>query len=298
MNRALLFLWLLPLSAFAQLQLFQFDGTNETPQPNGYANNARVPVGTASPGDTITTRFKLRNSGAGPATFPTLSLSGQGFLIAAGAPSPGDIMSPGSEREFDVNFKPTPIGVSFSATLQVGAINVILQGFSQPAAVLTLAGSQSPLISGAVIDFGSVLRGGSQPRSFTLTNPGAASLTVGSVTVSGAAFRGPIGLTAPVPLASGQAVSFQIAFEPPAGQPFQGTLSVDQRSFTLTGIGLNPPLPSAAIVLASTIGASAQQDSLSIALASASEVSGNGTLTMEFRSSVTGVTDDTAMPLP
>jgi hypothetical protein len=48
-------------------------------------------------------------------------------------------------------------------------------------------------------------------------------------------------------------------------------------------------------VFASTVGASAQQNSITIQLASASQVSGNGTLTMAFLPSVAGVTDDAAI---
>ncbi len=70
---------------------------------------------------------------------------------------------------------------------------------------------------------------------------------------------------------------------------------MDKRSFNLKGLGLDPPLPGASITLASTIGASAQQNSVSIALATASQVGGTGTLTMEFQSAVAGVTDDPAI---
>jgi hypothetical protein len=65
--------------------------------------------------------------------------------------------------------------------------------------------------------------------------------------------------------------------------------------FVLTGQGLDPPLPSASLAFASNVGASAQQNSITIPLASASQISGNGTLTMAFQPSVAGVTDDPAI---
>jgi hypothetical protein len=150
-------------------------------------------------------------------------------------------------------------------------------------------------MGGAVVDFGSVVRGASQLQSFMLYNSGGTSLTVNSLSVSGTGFRGPIGLAAPIQLAPGQTASFQIAFEPQNGQPAQGTLSVDRRAFNLKGLGLDPPLPGAAIILTSTVGASAQQNSVSIPLTSASAVSGTGTLTLEFHPSVPGVSDDAAV---
>jgi hypothetical protein len=58
---------------------------------------------------------------------------------------------------------------------------------------------------------------------------------------------------------------------------------------------LDPPLPGASIVFASSVGASAQQNSITIPLASASQITGNGTLTMAFQPSVAGVADDPAI---
>ncbi|MGD0435675.1 MAG: choice-of-anchor D domain-containing protein [Bryobacteraceae bacterium] len=283
-------LWLaslLPLTAMAQIQLFQFDGTNDNPVGSLFN------VGAAAAGDTITTRFHVKNIGSGPQTFQTLSLSGVGFNISA-APSLPYIIAPGSEAEFDVAFSPTSNG-NYGAFLVVNTLNVALQGMGVAAAVLTLTGSSTPLAAGAVIDFGSVDTGSGKTQGFTLANTGSASLTVSSITVTGTGFSGPTGLTAPVQLAPGQTASFQVTFQPQTGTAAQGTLTIDQRSFTLTGLGLQPLVPTASIELASTLGASAQQNSVSVTLASASQVSGTGTLTLAFASSVPGVSDDPAI---
>jgi hypothetical protein len=177
----------------------------------------------------------------------------------------------------------------------VNTINIIVRGTATASAALTLAGNNTPLAAGAVIDFGSVLHGGSHLQNLTLTNSSTAAIAVSVLTVGGTGFRGPIGTTAPLQLAPSQSASFQIAFEPLTGQPAKGTLTVGNRSFSLTGQGLDPPLPGASIVFGSQTAVSSQQDSVSIPLASASQVTGTGTLTLEFRSSVTGVTDDSAI---
>jgi len=286
-SRLLLATFFLPLCAMAQIQVFQFNGTTETPV-SGLFN-----VGSATPGDTLNTRFRVRNTGAGPATFQTLSLAGSGFRISS-QPSLPYIIAPGSEAEFRVDFAPTSTG-TYTAFMLVNTINITLQGNAVPAATLMLEGSKTPLAAGAVIDFGPLVRGGSKLQGFMLLNAGSTNMTVTSLAVSGTGFRGPIGLTAPVQLTPGQTASFQVAFEPQTGQPAQGTLTVDNRSFNLTGLGLDPPLPSASITLASTLGASAQQNSVSVSLASVSQVSGSGTLTLQFRPSVPGVSDDPAV---
>jgi len=145
------------------------------------------------------------------------------------------------------------------------------------------------------VNFGSVPIGSKQTQGFLLTNSSTVSVTVAALSVSGAGFSGPTGLTAPVQLNPGQTATFQVTFTPQSGSPAQGLLTVGTRTFTLAGQGLAAPLPTATIVFASTVAASAQQNSLTISLASASQVSGTGTLTMSFQSSVTGVTDDPAI---
>jgi len=286
-RRMLLLAALLPLSALAQIQIYQFDGATEIPVPATFA------VGTAAPGDTIETRFRVRNTGDGAAVLQSLALSGQGFRIST-APSLPYTIAPGNEAEFRVVFTPTLTG-SYSASLAVNAIHITLQGSSVAAVTLLYTGSIAPIATGAVIDFGSAVRGASQVKSLTLFNAAGSNLTVNTLAVSGVGFRGPIGLSAPIQLAPGQTASFQIAFEPQNGQPAQGTLTVDQRTFNLAGLGLDPPLPGASIIFASTLGASAQQNSVSIPLTSASAVSGTGTLTLEFHASVPGISDDAAV---
>jgi Abnormal spindle-like microcephaly-assoc'd, ASPM-SPD-2-Hydin len=290
-GRTLLFSLLLPLSALAQLEVFQFNGTIDTPVA------ALVNVGTAAPGDTLETRFHVRNIGSGPASLTNLTLSGQGFTIVS-APSLPYILAPYvglvSEAEIDVDFNPPGTG-SFSAFLNVNSINLVLQGISAAAAALTLSGSQTPLSAGAVVNFGSVAVGATQTQGFALSNFASSSITVASVAVSGSAFSGPIGLKTPVEIGPGQSVAFQIKFAPQSGTSSEGALTIDNRAFTLSGQGLDAPLPGASIVFASSVGASAQQDSITIPLASASQVTGSGTLTMAFQSGVAGVADDAAI---
>jgi hypothetical protein len=281
----------LPLSALAQLQVFQFDGTNYT------AAGPVVNVGTTGPGDTIITRFRVRNMGGGPVVLQMLSLSGEGFSIQSAPSLPYTLspyVGPASETEIDTNFTPTIIA-TYSATLAINSVSIVLQGTAAPTATVTLTSGGTPLSPGAAVNFGSVAVGTTQTQGFVLSNSGTVNITVGSLAVSGAGFQGPIGITAPVQLGPGQTASFQISFSPASGTLAQGVLTIDTQTFKLTGQGLNPPLPSASIVFASSIGASAQQNSISIPLARASQVSGNGTLTLAFQSSVTGVSDDPAI---
>jgi hypothetical protein len=290
--RMLLFVSILSLPALAQIQVLQFDGTAETPV------GSVVDMGSAAPGDIVEVRFRVRNIGSGPAVLQTLSITPRsGFNFSAQPSLPYTLSpysGPASEAEFHVAFNPAAAG-PYSAFLLVNTINIIVRGTGAAAVALTLAGSPTPLAAGAVIDFGSVLRGSSRLQNLTLTNSSTLAISVPALTVTGTGFRGPIGATAPIQLAAGQSASFQIAFEPLAGQPAKGMLTVDKRSFSLAGQGLDPPLPSASIVFGSQTAVSSQQNTVSIPLVSTSQVSGTGTLTLEFRSGVPGVADDAAI---
>jgi hypothetical protein len=280
------------LGLAAQLQLFVFNGTTDTPA------GALVNVGTIAPGDAITTRFHVRNIGQGSVTLGKSSLSGSGVGFAiTSAPSIGYILAPytqgSAEPEIDVDFSPILAG-SVMATLGINGTSVILTGTAAQSAVVTVGSSTTPLSAGATVDFSAAV-GSDQVQAFVLSNPSNATVTVGSVAVSGPGFTLAPGLTLPVQIAPGQKVPFSVTFTPTAGTTVQGTLTVDTRTFNLTGQGQDQPLPSASIVLLPTAGASGQQDQVSISLAPASLVSGSGTLTMAFQSSVTGVADDPAI---
>jgi hypothetical protein len=283
--RTFLFSLLLPLSGFAQLQVFVLNGTTLTPV------GLSLSVGPAAPGDTIQIQFRVQNPGSQSVPL-TVSLSSDGAFAIECPPSP--YVPPLEESAFCVDFTPTAAG-SYSAGLEVNGMVILLTGNAVAGASLTLSGSTTPLVYGATIDFGSAAVGATQIKTFALSNPNNADVTVNSVTVSGPGFGGPTGQAFPAQIGPGQSVTFQVSFKPQSGTSYQGTLTVDNRAFTLTGQGLDPPLPGASIVFASSVGASAQQNSITIPLASASQVTGNGTLTMAFQPSVAGVTDDAAI---
>jgi len=285
MLRTLILLGLLALPASAQLQLFQFDGSKETPLGSVYQAAA------TAVGDTLELRFHVYNSGAGPATLQTLSIAGQDFRLSS-VPSAGYIIAPSLFVEFRVAFTPTGTG-SYSAILLVNSIAVLLRANAVTAATVSLG--STVLAAGAIIDFGGILRATSTTQTLTLSNPGASGILIGSIVVTGDSFQGPLKISAPLNLAAGQSVNFQVVFAPSAAGNAKGTLTIDQRSFGLSGIGLEPALPSAAIAVVSLNQSSAQQATVGVQLASASQISATATLTMEFQSSVPGAANDSAV---
>ncbi|MEO7144145.1 MAG: choice-of-anchor D domain-containing protein [Bryobacteraceae bacterium] len=289
MKFLLYFALLLSTPAFAQLQLFTYNGTTETPVP------AVFHAASTAVGDTSQTRFRVRNTSAAGITLSKIAIAGAGFTISS-VPSLPTNIAPNNFVEFYLQFAPTTTG-SYSASLAVNTINVIVIGaaVAPPTIALLQNGSPNPLGSGATIDFGRAQRGTPITLGFTITNTGAASATVNSIAITGAAFTGPIGLTLPASLNAGASAALQIKFQPPAPTQQSGTLVIDQRVFHLTGSGFDPPLPNASIVFDSGAYASAQQRTVSIPLDSQSQVSANGTLTLAFKPSAPSATGDAAV---
>ena len=283
--RAILAAALLPIGAFAQLSLFQFNGTVET------AVGATYDAGNAASGDTLDIRFRIKNTGSGPATVQTIAVNGTGFKLSS-PPLLPSILASQAEVEFHVSFSPTGSG-AYSASLALNTIVVTtLRATGIPAALLSFG--STPLTAGATADFGQIETGSSVAKTFTLTNPNSTPVSIGVVSVTGAGFQGPSGISAPLQLAAGGSANFQIAFGPQVGGQAKGTLTVDERTFNLTGLGLVPALPKGTIVVSSATPGSAQQAKVSIALASASKVASTGTLTMQFLPAA-GLPDDAAI---
>jgi hypothetical protein len=283
-RRAILAAALLPIGVFAQLQLMQVSGTTETPV------GATYDAGNAVSGDTLDIRFRIKNLTAGSAVVQTLKVDGVGFaLVPLFLPY---TLATQAEVDVHVSFSPTGSG-AYSATFALNTIVVTtIHATAAPAALVSFG--QTQLVPGATADLGQIEIGMSVAKIFTLTNPNTTSVSILAISVTGAAFRGPDGISFPLQLAAGASAVFQITFAPQVGGPAKGTFTVDQRTFNLTGLGLVPALPKGTIVMSSATAGSAQQAKVSIALAAASKVAGTGTLTMLFLP-VAGLSDDAAI---
>lgn len=285
--RVIFALAFLQLCASAQLQLFRFDGTTDTPVGNLYD------AGTAATCDKLVVRFHIKNAAnagtQGVSVF--INVSGAGFSFSVNGLNPS-IIAAQQELEFDVTFTPTAT-LTYSAIIMANSLSakVMAAGIAAPCVLF----NQAPLGAGGTADFGQVEWGTSVARTFTLTNPSsAAPLAVPLPVVSGSAFQGPGGISAPLQIPPSGSVNFQVVFAPQAAGVASGMLIIDQRAFNLKGLGTVPPLPKGTIVLSSQTATSAQQPNVSIALASASKVAGNGTLTMQFQPAP-GLSDDAAV---
>jgi hypothetical protein len=81
-------------------------------------------------------------------------------------------------------------------------------------------------VSPSPASFGSVVVGGANSQTMTISNAGTATVTIGSAAVSGAGFS-VSGLTTPLTLGGGGSANFTVSFQPSAAGPASGTIALE-----------------------------------------------------------------------
>jgi len=256
-------LFLFAMPAWGQLQFFVVTGSSEQPAPSLYS------LGSVYANETATGRFRIRNMSAGPAAVTTLTVAGTGFSL--NAPGLPVTLAPQAALDFTVAFRAPDTG-SYSAALRSDGISILLTATVLPR--LTLNGS---------FDFGSVVRGLNAQRRFTVLNETPQTMIVPAIAVQGADFA----LSGSTP--SGQALQpqqsgeFTVVFTPLAAGARQGTLVFGDRSYALTGVGSDPPLPRPSLSIDLKQTASAQQGVAIVKFDAPASIGGSGTITLDFR---------------
>ncbi len=252
---------------FSQPTPFQITG--------GYLDKCLAPGGS----EDVTAVFTP--TALGPAS-EDLSMSYAGGLAAIGCPTStagGQVVSVSTFRGTGLASIIGGGGVAGSLTLSYVAAD----------------GSTQIVQSGGTVSFGRIEEGTSSTVGFTLTNTSAQSVTAPAISVSAGVFTLTTPIPSPLVIGAGSSFSFSVQFQPNAATPFTAILSIGSQPVNLSGVGTAPPLPAASLQFDVSTFASQQQDHVTVSLASASQVSASGTLTLAFTPSVTGVTDDPAL---
>ena len=277
MRRFLPLLLLLPAACIAQLRIYM------APQ-SAPGTETLVPaihdLGSVAAGDTLETRFRVRNHGVTAASITSLNVAGSGFSVA-GQPSLPYTLPPGLNLDLTVRFQARDFG-AYSANLSVNGSIVLLRASASAAAVIRANGQQ--LTAGSSIDFGRVERDASTAIPFELANITGHPVNVRSVELTGVGFRGE-NIPGAVEIAGGTAVAFTLRFEPKTSGVFTGKLIVDGREIRLTGTATEPPFTRPTVVLESFAAESAQQGRVSVRFATPSRAAGNGKLSITFQPS-------------
>ena len=228
--------------------------------PTGFqAVGANFTLGVTSPGDPFDTRFR------GPAQ-ANIQIGGAGF-------SARDILPSG---DFTVRFLPTAEG-SYSASMTVGGVTVILRATALATVVVSQAGFA--LSRGSVIDFGVVEVGLIAERTLQLENRSIRILTISRIDTGATILDGP---ALPLDLAPGRSVPLRLGLTPGLVGFLELPLSVDGREFVLRATGTIPRLSAGRIVTDTETLSSGQQVRLRIEFAEAARVAAGGTLELAF----------------
>ncbi len=284
--RILLLCTLLPLAAFAQLELTVFNPATAQETPVG----STLDCGQAAVGSAVQLEIHIRDIGVAPITIDTLRVDPGAFSVS-GAPLVPFNVGPGSFQVMFLNFAPsTP--APYTSTLTVDSVITSLTG--QGLAGPQLAAASQILQPGGQIYVGRTQVGTPVQLSLTLSNPWQSPIPISTLSVSGQDFSGPTGLTAPFTLNPGDSKSLQISFTPSVAHQETGTITLNTLTWTLAGDGFIAPFPQASIVLSSTAPSSAAQVQVSVQLASAAQSTAAGQLQLDFQPA-NGLSDDPAI---
>jgi hypothetical protein len=283
--KTLLLIALLPFAADAQLAMYSVGANNTETIVAGTYNFSQIPLNVAS-----SALFRVYNTGS-TAVSVNVTLGGAGFTIDPLA-LPYTIPAHSKANEtlnMTVHFTPTSTA-SFSASLQVGSLSVILLGSGVTAPTLKSVSGCS-----ASFDFGDVVVGNSTTCTFSLQNLNPQAITVPGIVVNGLGFTGPYGVTAPLVLQPGQSASLSVNFTPPGPIPYTGTITIGSQSFSISGAGLSAVIPTPALRFDSAPFASAQQRTLTMTIPGGSPIAATGYVNLAFIPLTNAVKDDTSI---
>ena len=285
--------WLLTASAWAQLQLYRIPGMGLEEPAGDVLDFGEVPTG-----DYRDIRLRIRNLGQETIVltrFRIRSADPRWFRLE-GHPSIPYAVAPGTNVDFRVRFQPPEFG-SFSATLHINELTVMLFGSSPPTVELLVEEEEGlrRLTAGEVVVLGRVQQGRTLRRRFRLRNPAFRRLRVEQIAVE-AGFFAVEGLPPlPLDLEPGSEQGFEVVYEPLEAGIHQAILSMDGREFVLEGVAYLPPFPDLEIHLTPQTLSSGQQAAVSLRLAEPAPAGAQGSLEMVFTPAVEGAFDDPAI---
>ncbi len=204
------------------------------------SNPTSLSFGSVTVGNKQSLSGTVTNTGGSSVTISQVGISGIGLTLS-GITTPVTLAA-GQSTTFSATFMPASAGsVNGNVTITSNASN----------STTTIPWSGTGVTPGALgsnptsLSFGSVIVGGKQSLSETLTNTGGSSVTISQVGVSGTGFT-LSGITAPVSLTAGQSATFSATFTPTSAGSASGAITITSNAsnptvtIPLAGTGVAP----------------------------------------------------------
>lgn len=284
MIRILFLALLLPVAARAQLAFTLIDGTSETTLISG----AEYPLRSVEVGEALSVRLRVRNVGTAAVDITRFIADGAGFILER--PLPPYRLQVNENLNGTLRFTGTE-AKQYRATVSMNSVTVTVTVDVVLGAKLTFSPPCVMNTSG-VTDFGTPYIGQAVICSATLRNENPADVPISTVSVSGLGYTVQQ-LPAPLPiLKPNQTMTFSVQLLPQDHSTIPGTLTVNARKYSLTAIGVDPPIVQPIIDFESSAVLSAQQRRITVALPTPALFSSSGLMTITFEPSYTIAADD------
>ncbi len=187
------------------------------------ASSASLSFGTVAVGNPATQQITLTNSGNAEVNVSSITTRGVGYS-ASGIIAPATL-NPSQTVTLTVTLDPTSAGST------TGSITIVSTATNSTFTIpLSGSGAQAGLtIAPASYNFGSVVDGQTKSQNFTVTNTGAASLSISELSIAGSAYS-VSGFSAPMSITPGGSATFNVLFAPTAAGPLTGTVSISSNA--------------------------------------------------------------------
>lgn len=218
-------------------------------------------------GSTALATLSLTNSGSGPGTITSITISGSAFQLQGRPVLPATVAA-GQTLTVTVVYQPTgvsgdtgQIAIAFGSGSPV-TINLTGNGSSATLTYQLLTNPPTSVSPGATIALPNADLGQSTSVSVRVLNSGTANGALNTISVSGQGFQLTNPPALPQTLAPGSSATFTVTFTPTQAAAVTGTLIVNSDTFTLSGEGLGPVLTFSYVTGGTTITLSGTNNSV------------------------------------
>ncbi len=231
-----------------------------------------------------TAAMRIRNEGTSEGRITAITASGDAFRTQDVTPLPAAIPPEGT-LNFTLVFAPRDSGAATGRLLiNETVFDLTGEGIGPRLTFATeVGGAVTTVPDTNLIILPNTTVGTRLAARMIIRNEGNAAATISGVSISGAPFSVTDLPPFPATVAQGQALTLTLAFIPSAVGTVNGTLQVDERTFTVRGsAGAPPALPRVSIDNLSDTAESLQQPAVGLTIASAYPTEITGKLNLGF----------------